>query len=73
MHNDEMRKKAEKQSSFIANDKTELYIDRFGFDTITCCGYLPQTNDWHDNWPVCEYNFNDITGESYELPYLDRD
>ncbi|KAJ0001322.1 hypothetical protein NQD34_006342 [Periophthalmus magnuspinnatus] len=23
---------------------------KFGFDVPTCCGYLPQVNDWQDDW-----------------------
>lgn len=26
------------------------YEDRFGFDTTTCCGYLPLDNSWHHDW-----------------------
>jgi fructosamine-3-kinase len=28
------------------------YVSRFGFHVKTCCGYLPQGNAWHDDWPV---------------------
>lgn len=30
-------------------EETE-YVDQFGFDTTTCCGRIPQNNEWHDNW-----------------------
>ncbi len=26
------------------------YINKFGFHTQTCCGFLPQSNGWQDNW-----------------------
>ena len=26
------------------------YVDRFGFDIDTCCGYYPQDNTWNDDW-----------------------
>lgn len=26
------------------------YVDQFGFDVVTCCGYLPQVNDWQKDW-----------------------
>lgn len=26
------------------------YQSRFGFDVPTCCGYLPQNNDWCNDW-----------------------
>lgn len=25
-------------------------MDQFGFDVVTCCGYLPQVNDWQTDW-----------------------
>ncbi|KAG8507534.1 Ketosamine-3-kinase, partial [Galemys pyrenaicus] len=26
------------------------FVDRFGFGVATCCGYLPQVNDWQEDW-----------------------
>ncbi|XP_005407241.1 PREDICTED: ketosamine-3-kinase [Chinchilla lanigera] len=26
------------------------FVDQFGFDVVTCCGYLPQVNDWQKDW-----------------------
>ncbi|XP_072796044.1 ketosamine-3-kinase isoform X1 [Vicugna pacos] len=26
------------------------FVDQFGFDVVTCCGYLPQVNDWQQDW-----------------------
>ncbi|XP_053425248.1 ketosamine-3-kinase isoform X2 [Nycticebus coucang] len=26
------------------------FVDQFGFDVVTCCGYLPQVNDWQTDW-----------------------
>ena len=38
-----------------------LYVDvkgnpsgKFGFDIPTCCGSIPQSNTWCDDWPVCQ-------------------
>ncbi|XP_073877233.1 ketosamine-3-kinase isoform X3 [Macaca fascicularis] len=28
------------------------FVDQFGFDVVTCCGYLPQVNDWQEDWVV---------------------
>ncbi|PKU34457.1 fructosamine-3-kinase [Limosa lapponica baueri] len=27
------------------------YVDKFGFHTATCCGYIPQVNEWQSDWP----------------------
>lgn len=26
------------------------YVEQFGFEVTTCCGKIPQNNEWHDNW-----------------------
>ncbi|XP_062937046.1 ketosamine-3-kinase [Cynocephalus volans] len=28
------------------------FVDQFGFEVVTCCGYLPQVNDWQKDWVV---------------------
>uniref|UniRef100_A0A8C0E3W6 protein-ribulosamine 3-kinase n=1 Tax=Balaenoptera musculus TaxID=9771 RepID=A0A8C0E3W6_BALMU len=28
------------------------YVTKFGFHTVTCCGFIPQVNDWQDDWPT---------------------
>ncbi|XP_042552510.1 ketosamine-3-kinase [Dipodomys spectabilis] len=30
----------------------QQFVDQFGFDVVTCCGYLPQVNDWQKDWVV---------------------
>jgi len=29
---------------------SEDFVQKFGFDTVTCCGFLPQKNYWRDDW-----------------------
>ena len=33
---------------------TPVYVQEFGFHVPTCCGYLPQSNNWCSDWQVCE-------------------
>ena len=28
-------------------------VSQFGFNIPTCCGSIPQSNNWTSNWPVC--------------------
>uniref|UniRef100_F1S006 protein-ribulosamine 3-kinase n=1 Tax=Sus scrofa TaxID=9823 RepID=F1S006_PIG len=28
------------------------YVTKFGFHTVTCCGFIPQVNEWQDDWPT---------------------
>ncbi|KAF2345709.1 Fructosamine/Ketosamine-3-kinase, partial [Trinorchestia longiramus] len=40
-------------SSSDDSDSTGVtYVDRFGFGVPTCCGFLPQDNEWCDDWQV---------------------
>ena len=29
------------------------YVDRFGFESSTCCGFIPMPNEWTSDWTVC--------------------
>ena len=31
-------------------DHCKEYVSQFGFDTATCCGFLPLDNNWNDDW-----------------------
>ncbi|XP_073980139.1 ketosamine-3-kinase-like [Rhodnius prolixus] len=32
-------------------DKVQMdYVPNFGFHTVTCCGYIPQENEWNEDW-----------------------
>ncbi|KPP57337.1 ketosamine-3-kinase-like [Scleropages formosus] len=46
LHNQRQKEK-EEQTVGKAGQKT---VDKFGFHTTTCCGYLPQANDWQSDW-----------------------
>uniref|UniRef100_A0A803J6Y3 protein-ribulosamine 3-kinase n=2 Tax=Xenopus tropicalis TaxID=8364 RepID=A0A803J6Y3_XENTR len=53
LHNRKLRDKLTKESGFVGKGpgQSEIqYVDKFGFDTVTCCGYIPQVNDWQDDW-----------------------
>lgn len=53
LHNQNLGKKlkAEEQTIGKGPGQSELqYVDRFGFHTVTCCGYIPQVNDWCSDW-----------------------
>ena len=28
------------------------YVDKFGFNCTTCCGFIPMPNDWEESWTV---------------------
>lgn len=51
MHNAYLLKEKERASSFVGGqEKATEPIIQFGFHVPTCCGYLPQMNEWCDDW-----------------------
>ena len=36
----------------IGKEQDTDAIEEFGFPTTTCCGYLAQNNEWHNDWVV---------------------
>ncbi|VDM84814.1 unnamed protein product [Strongylus vulgaris] len=53
-HNEDCLKAAEHSEGFVGGDyKTGNYkqgVNQFGFHTTTCCGFIPQNNEWSDDW-----------------------
>ncbi|KAJ4439212.1 hypothetical protein ANN_07331, partial [Periplaneta americana] len=57
LHNAALGKKQQEQESYVGGQEDEdgekpVYMDRFGFEVTTCCGYLPQDNTFCDDWPT---------------------
>ncbi|MFH4979974.1 hypothetical protein AB6A40_006683 [Gnathostoma spinigerum] len=55
LHNSSLLAAKEKESGFIgasseSEDETLKPVTQFGFHTTTCCGFIPQKNDWNDDW-----------------------
>lgn len=53
LHNQRLRDKQKKEQQTVgkgAELSVETVIDRFGFHVPTCCGYLPQENEWQNDW-----------------------
>ncbi|XP_053309349.1 ketosamine-3-kinase [Spea bombifrons] len=53
LHNQGLRHKLSKEGGTIGKGpgQSDLqYVDKFGFHTVTCCGYIPQVNDWQEDW-----------------------
>ncbi|XP_040294692.1 ketosamine-3-kinase [Bufo bufo] len=53
LQNQRLREKLDRESGIVGkgSGRSEVdYVDRFGFHTVTCCGYLPMVNDWQEDW-----------------------
>lgn len=51
IHNANLIASGERAGTFVGGaEKAAEPITQFGFHVPTCCGYLPQKNDWSDNW-----------------------
>uniref|UniRef100_A0A0A9Z4E9 protein-ribulosamine 3-kinase n=1 Tax=Lygus hesperus TaxID=30085 RepID=A0A0A9Z4E9_LYGHE len=40
----------ESRGNRITDKPAADYVAQFGFNTTTCCGYIPQENEWNDDW-----------------------
>lgn len=53
-YNEDRLAESSRSGSFVGSSASEdSYKDgvkQFGFHTVTCCGFLPQKNDWCDDW-----------------------
>ncbi|KAF5903646.1 ketosamine-3-kinase-like, partial [Clarias magur] len=57
LHNKQQKEKQKKEEQTVGKGtgQSEVQvIDKFGFHVNTCCGYIPQANDWQEDW-VCFY------------------
>ncbi|XP_041350557.1 ketosamine-3-kinase-like [Gigantopelta aegis] len=51
LKNEKVGEELKKKDSSVHRGSGDLkYIERFGFDVATCCGYYPQDNTWNDDW-----------------------
>ncbi|XP_075034277.1 ketosamine-3-kinase-like [Mixophyes fleayi] len=53
LHNQRLKERMAKESGIVGKGPGQSdvqYIGKFGFHTVTCCGYLPLVNDWQDDW-----------------------
>ncbi|KAI7789531.1 ketosamine-3-kinase [Triplophysa rosa] len=51
LHNRRQMEKQKKEMQTVGKglEQSEV-VNKFGFHVTTCCGYLPQVNDWQDDW-----------------------
>ncbi len=55
LFNEVLGKKKLKSESWVGkrNETQELeFVEEFGFHITTCCGFLPQNNEWLADWPT---------------------
>ncbi|XP_056409184.1 fructosamine-3-kinase-like isoform X1 [Hyla sarda] len=51
LHVHNMRMKMQQNCGTIGQCPDGLRpVDKFGFHTTTCCGYIPQENEWQEDW-----------------------
>ncbi|KAG7505151.1 hypothetical protein JOB18_024627 [Solea senegalensis] len=53
LHNKRQLEKLSKEQQTVgkgAGQSEAAAVEKFGFGVTTCCGYLPQRNEWQDDW-----------------------
>uniref|UniRef100_A0A914DHF8 protein-ribulosamine 3-kinase n=1 Tax=Acrobeloides nanus TaxID=290746 RepID=A0A914DHF8_9BILA len=49
LYNSELLKASQQRASWFKESSLKP-VTKFGFHVPTCCGYIPQNNEWNDNW-----------------------
>ncbi|XP_013361462.1 PREDICTED: fructosamine-3-kinase isoform X2 [Chinchilla lanigera] len=55
LYNQKLREKQKEEENTVgcrAEGVVPQYVTKFGFHTVTCCGFIQQVNDWQDDWPT---------------------
>lgn len=55
LHNKKQMEKLNKEQQTVgrgAGQSEVAAVHKFGFCVTTCCGYIPQVNEWQDDWVV---------------------
>ena len=52
MDNINKLQKNESESNKVGKGQDPVAVEKFGFPVATCCGFIPQNNEWHDDWVV---------------------
>ncbi|XP_045155836.1 fructosamine-3-kinase isoform X2 [Echinops telfairi] len=55
LHNQKLGEKWKEEESTVgrrAEGAEPQYATKFGFHTVTCCGFIPQVNEWEEDWPA---------------------
>ncbi|XP_072024143.1 ketosamine-3-kinase-like [Amphiura filiformis] len=51
LHNEDLGNRLSQEGSRVGDAEAGAkYVPKFGFHCTTCCGYIPQNNEWTDNW-----------------------
>ncbi|XP_029456138.1 ketosamine-3-kinase-like [Rhinatrema bivittatum] len=54
LHNQKLGRKLWKERATIGkpgvNSEAVQFVDQFGFHAVTCCGFIPQVNEWQSDW-----------------------
>lgn len=40
------------ESNKVGRGQDAVAVEKFGFPVATCCGFIPQNNEWLDDWVV---------------------
>ncbi|XP_008585009.1 PREDICTED: fructosamine-3-kinase [Galeopterus variegatus] len=55
LYNQKLSKKMKEGENTVgqrAEGGEPQYVTKFGFHTVTYCGFIPQVNEWQDDWPT---------------------
>ncbi|XP_037666551.1 fructosamine-3-kinase isoform X3 [Choloepus didactylus] len=53
LYNQKLSEKSKKEQNTVgwrAGGAEPQHVSKFGFHMVTCCGFIPQVNEWQDDW-----------------------
>ncbi|KAL5009461.1 hypothetical protein ScPMuIL_011766 [Solemya velum] len=71
--NEELGKKMKNSENSVHKNPHYKFVDKFGFDVTTCCGYLPQDNTWQDDWIKFYARKIEVQMELLDKKYRDKE
>ncbi|XP_021353945.1 ketosamine-3-kinase-like isoform X2 [Mizuhopecten yessoensis] len=73
LSNSEAERRVVKVEGYVGRSEEGQYVSGFGFDVVTCCGYLPQDNTWDKSWQSFYANKLDFQLKKIEKEYNDKE
>ncbi|KAK6192843.1 hypothetical protein SNE40_004244 [Patella caerulea] len=73
LHNSKTRQAIAKAEGHIGKTDNLTYIDKYGFDVPTCCGFIEQCNTWNSDWISFYSNKLESQVKLAESQYGDRE
>jgi len=60
MDNIKKLQKNASENNKVGKGQDPVPVEKFGFPVTTCCGFIPQNNEWHHDWVVSVVRYIEV-------------